>query len=104
MSWNNSKRIRQLWQAALVVSLWLLLLHSSSMVSAKESELTPSKPEKFALLVGINNYNEKNFPKLTGCVNDVNGLRSVLIKNYSFPADVAHIKVLLNEQATKKAI
>lgn len=60
------------------------------------------KLEKFALLVGIDNYKDVN--KLRGCVNDVTDMRRTLVEIYKFPDDDKHIKVLTNEKATKAAI
>src|SRR2546426_11515503 len=56
-----------------------------------------------ALLIGVNEY--PNLPKdkwLQYAVNDVNGVRDMLVKYYGFPAQ--NITVLTNSQATKAGI
>lgn len=57
-------------------------------------------PESFALLIGINDYPTK---PLKGCVNDVNSIKSTLIRKFNFLDDY-HIQTLLNDEATKEAI
>jgi hypothetical protein len=70
-----------------------------------ERQVTPVKrairrPQKRALLVGINDYpNPAN--RLEGCVNDVFLMSSVLQES-GFPAD--EIRVVLNERATSSAV
>ena len=59
--------------------------------------------EKYALLVGIDNYGGK-LPALSGCVNDVNDMRSVLCDSFDFTNDPEHVLVLVNAQATRDAI
>ena len=62
-----------------------------------------SSPKKLALLVGINQYqNRAKFPELKGCVTDVELMRNLLIHRFGFnPQD---IHVLTNEAATRRAI
>jgi hypothetical protein len=54
---------------------------------------------KKAFLVGINRYRIPG-ADLRGCVNDVNNLKTSLVKYYGFPA--SGIKTLLDLKATKK--
>ncbi len=64
--------------------------------------VAPAKLEKFALLIGIDNYKDVN--KLEGCVNDVTEMKQTLVDIYKFADDGKHIKVLTNEKATRAAI
>lgn len=66
-----------------------------------ESNITNDKPEKYALLVGINKYSIPN-ADLNGCVNDVNAMWEILVKEFGFKPD--NIRVLVDERATKQAI
>jgi len=72
--------------------VWLLLLLSC-----------PCRTEaaKRALLVGVNRY-DKESQNLQGCVNDVRGMQELLTTRFGFPAE--NIRVLLDDQATKKGI
>lgn len=65
--------------------------------------------DKFALLVGINDYpplktgpEDKN--DLHGCLKDVADVKSLLCKRYGFKNDSEHITILTGEQATREAI
>jgi len=54
---------------------------------------------KYAVLVGINNYQDGN--NLMGCCNDVDNMQLFLLeRGYDFP----NITILKNKKATKKAI
>lgn len=55
---------------------------------------------KWALLIGIDRY--PNFAKLTGCINDVQVMRQVLINSFNFSEN--HVAVLTDEQATREGI
>jgi hypothetical protein len=58
---------------------------------------------KWALLIGINRY--PNFAprgQLTGCVNDVEVMRQVLVNSFNFPEN--HVAVLKDEQASREGI
>ena len=69
--------------------------------SAKRKSLNPETPEaRFALLVGINNYDDKTIPQLSGCENDVKLMRDVLSELYHFKPD-ADIKELISSDASK---
>jgi N-acetyl-anhydromuramyl-L-alanine amidase AmpD len=68
----------------------------------------PDKKKLYALLVGLDEYNEKIalngavvFPKLSGCVPDSKRMKTYLEND---PAFEAHIKWITNEQATKSEI
>lgn len=58
---------------------------------------------KWALLIGINSY-PKFFPRgqLSGCVNDVEVMRQVLVNSFDFPEN--HVAVLKDEQASQEGI
>ncbi len=59
--------------------------------------------DSYALLIGVNKY--ANLPaqlQLHFAASDANAMRDVLIRNYGFPAD--HIRMLLNQDATKENI
>jgi lysophospholipase L1-like esterase len=67
------------------------------------------KPKLYALLVGINSYEETillagkkvRFPKLYGCVSDANKIRDYLKTESSFDCK---IEMLLDESATKQEV
>jgi len=59
------------------------------------------KPYKFALLVGVNEYQIPG-ANLNGCVNDVHGMKGVLTKYFGF--DPNNMMVLLDKDATRERI
>lgn len=62
-----------------------------------------TRQKKRALFVGINDYpNLPIYSQLRGCVNDVLGMKRMLEEVFNFPP--SNIRVLLNEEATAKAI
>lgn len=60
------------------------------------SILKDSYDEHFALIIGINKYN--NLPNLEYAVNDAQAIEKILINNFKYKKD--NIKTLLDEQAT----
>ena len=56
--------------------------------------------ESWAVIIGINDY--KNMPNLNYAVNDAKSVKEMLMKNFNYRED--HIKVILNENATKEGI
>ena len=69
------------------------------------AEVEASSPEKWALLIGINNYlyaGQDGFAPLHGCLNDVSDMRELLIGKYGFAPD--HIAVLTEGDATRQGI
>ncbi|MCY7374837.1 MAG: caspase family protein, partial [Pyrinomonadaceae bacterium] len=78
------------------------------------AQTKPNKPDakadltggRFALLVGINDYQDEEINDLGGCENDVRLMRELLMKEYGFKDDAANknTKTLLSAQATRKAI
>jgi len=59
------------------------------------------EPNKFAVLVGINIYEEPG-NDLSGCVNDVDSMYNLLTQQFGFNSD--NIKILTDSQATKQNI
>ena len=60
-------------------------------------------PELYALLVGIDRYDPRSrVPNLRGCVNDVEGMATLLQRKFGMPA--ANMRKLINEAATHQAI
>jgi len=79
---------------------------SSSKTDVKPAEVVPTdspvsrSPGKFALLVGIDNYNDPKI-NLMGCVTDVTDLRLVLLdKGFKNK----NIRVITDDEATKNNI
>ncbi len=60
------------------------------------SILKDSYDEHFALIIGINKYN--NLPNLEYAVNDAKAIKDVLINNFKYKEE--NIKILIDEQAT----
>jgi hypothetical protein len=61
------------------------------------------KPNKWALLIGVNRYPKLSSRyQLNGCVNDVELMAGILENNFGFPHD--QIAVLKDEQATRQDI
>ena len=56
----------------------------------------------FALIIGINNYEDNKIPNLKGCVNDSTNVVNFLTEK--FPPEQLRIKHLTNEGATRKDI
>ncbi len=71
--------------------------------------IIPRGVKLYALLVGINEYEEKilfgenevRFPKLQSCVSDANGIRDYLLNDSAF---VPYIEMLTGKAATRQAI
>jgi caspase domain-containing protein len=63
----------------------------------------PDDRAKWALLIGINQY-PKFAPRgqLSGCVNDVQVMRQVLVESFDFP--VEHVTLLTDGEATREGI
>ncbi len=83
-----------------LASLNMLLMPPVVAEEAKEGSTTP-EPEKFALMVGINEY---TLSPLSGCESDTEQMKKMLIEEFGFKDDGKHIKVLLSKQATKDAM
>lgn len=59
-------------------------------------------PRRWALLIGIDDYQYLPEGKLHGCVNDVNAMASLLEERFSFPP--ANVRRLLDKEATREGI
>ena len=59
-------------------------------------------PRLFALIIGINDYESPNVPKLKGAVPDADDALSYLLKHLGVPS--SQIKNLRNSEATRAAI
>lgn len=64
----------------------------------------PAVAPKFALLVGVNRYLDKNVKTLNGCENDVDDMKAVLTEVFGFPNDTEHVLTLKSEEAKKQRI
>ncbi|MDH7569670.1 MAG: caspase family protein, partial [Armatimonadota bacterium] len=64
--------------------------------------LCPASAEKYALLVGINDYQSERIPDLRGAINDVQLMRTVLVSRFQFPEK--NIRTLTDLDATKERI
>ncbi len=61
--------------------------------------------QTYALLIGINQYDRtSSVPPLRGCTNDVKAMQAYLEGLVGQDAGQLHLKVLLNEQATRQAV
>ncbi|HEY9786647.1 MAG TPA: caspase family protein, partial [Candidatus Obscuribacterales bacterium] len=104
-----------------LISMILVLMVNQAVWSAEppagntdEGDRGLASGKKFALLVGIDDYdpyrqspddNTVSEDDLKGCVNDVTDIRKLLTdKRYAFRNDDEHIKVLTNRDATRDAI
>lgn len=93
------------FRAYLILAPFLIGMLFCTFVT-KEKKSSPSNNTiscsgKRALLIGVNDYLFVR-PKLMGCVNDVNMMRSLLIRKYSFPS--TQITSILNEKASRVGI
>lgn len=90
-----------------VVALCVMLaamLVPSRIAAAADPQQTANNQNKFALLIGIDDYISKRLEKLDGCENDAKDMRQLLTSRFGFPDDDKHIKILLSRQATRQAI
>jgi len=78
----------------------VVVLGASSLSCSASAGGAPEEKKKLALLIGIDEYEKVS--DLDGCVNDVENMKSLLRDKFDF--EEANIKVLVNEQATRKAI
>jgi hypothetical protein len=86
---------------------WLLPFLVIAAILAQD---TNAEQTRRALIIGINDYSSGGngsggrgkWTDLDGAVNDVEGLKAILISKYGFPP--ANIKTLINKEATRKNI
>lgn len=79
----------------------MLYLVATVFYSAENKPMSP-QPTIWALLVGVNHYKDTSLRALRGCRNDVEAMRTFLMNQLNVPQ--SHIKVLVDEQATRTAI
>jgi hypothetical protein len=83
-----------------LLALCLGFIFAMSLYPLLPRAAAQAKPEKFALLVGINAY--QYVPKLEGCAQDVADLQGALKSKFEFSDN--HILALTDKQATHDAI
>ena len=68
----------------------------------------PETPDRLALFIGITEYPEieeyREFPPLTGCLNDIELLSQALIERFEFVGVGTDMQIILNEEATHKNV
>lgn len=103
---------RSISLTVLALSLAGLLIFDAAAIAAsagKKPSKGAARNEKFALLIGIDDYINGDPPlggrprgDLEGCVNDSTQMKRLLIERYKFPPQ--NVKTLLNKEATRDAI
>lgn len=58
--------------------------------------------EKFALIVGVGQFQDPTIPKLRYCTKDATAMRDMLVSDYGFKPE--NVRLLIDAQATKKAM
>ena len=76
----------------------LFLCGSSMLISQVDIEYNNS----WAVLIGINDYENENITDLNYAVSDADGIRSMLVEYYGFPEE--NITSLINEEASAQNI
>lgn len=61
----------------------------------------PCFADRYALIVGINEYEASKALALDGCENDARNMQNVLVKKFGFASDPLHMRLLLSRQATR---
>ncbi|HXQ71166.1 MAG TPA: WG repeat-containing protein [Pyrinomonadaceae bacterium] len=104
--YSSTGRIPGLVLAALVISL-APLTHELVRAQKTDKALShppvkawPSNDKRWALIIGIDNYDDENITPLRGATNDANVLAQVLEENAGF--DENQVIVLTNEQEASK--
>jgi hypothetical protein len=80
------KKIQSIVHTVLFLSICLLPLNANA--------------DKWALLVGINDYIDQRIPDLKGCESDIDLVKDILTTKYGFPE--THVKQLKSRQATRE--
>ncbi len=89
----------------LFLTLGLAMLLGLMPVQVRtEAKTAPDDRPRFALLVGINEYKNKQIPAVPGAENDVALMKEVLVGNYGFPDDPKNVRTLTTKQATRQRI
>jgi len=84
--------MNRLWR--IVASLALLVGMAGAAPAAAE--------EKYAVLVGVCNYQDAAIPKLSGCINDAKLMKKLLVEKAGFKAE--NIKIVDDPNSTKAGI
>lgn len=84
----------------LIILFSLILAVESETVNEKYRFIDDIYNESWALIIGINNY--QNVPQLNYAVNDAVAVKEMLVANYGFKND--NIKLIIDEEATKDNI
>jgi uncharacterized caspase-like protein len=88
------------------LALWSLCVVYSSAL-AQSSQIAVNESERFALLVGVDDYAPSpngSPPALKGPANDVRLMKELLVARYGFKDDANHLAVLIGREATRDAI
>ena len=72
--------------------------------AAAAQEKPPAERPKFALLVGVNDYQSDTVPRLKGALNDVAGMKTALAEKFHVPDNAEHLRALTGPQATRRNI
>lgn len=86
---------------ALILNTISVLLTLSTLIPSNVKP-SPEVAQRWALLIGINEYKSEQIRSLQGCVADVKNMRDILVHRFGFPE--SNIKMILNQQATTKNI
>ncbi|TWT60887.1 caspase family protein [Rubinisphaera italica] len=97
---RTNNRMMSYWSSVIFTGI-LFLVAVSSCFAQNDTENT--NPPKFALLIGVGNYQSEEITDLDGCRNDVEALHDVLVTRFGFDSD-RDIITLIDEQATALAI
>lgn len=96
---------KQLTAATLAISAVVsAFLPASVMADDGNNSKGSKKKAKYALLVGITDYQSDSLRDLKGCENDVQDFAKLLADCYDFPADAAHMKTVRTKDATRENI
>ena len=101
MGERSSEMLRGRGRMANLLFLLVLACGASPIIGTQTED---TEPHKLALLVGIDQYRYEGIPDLEGSVNDVTLMKHLLVDQFGFPDDPAHIRVLTNGRATRQRI
>ena len=79
-----------------------LAVLAAALALAAIAAVSPARAEKWALMVGVNDYMSERIPDLRGCENDVNLMKTLLVQKFAFPEK--NIRTVFSRDATKKRI
>ncbi len=90
------------------LTFFVLLLSLSSPTCLAAEEVKPAAPvnrplsDKWALVVGISNFQNQEIPKLVYAAKDARDFAEYLIKDAGFSPD--HVRLLVDEKATERRV